>query len=107
MAGNTNGKVILAGFDLDEGEKPIINTLIDNYSKKIAHRLGFQEIKLTLKKSQHGKAFLHEIKGTLIVDGKQYKTDKTDYNLLSVISEVFEKLMREAEHKQRTSRQVK
>jgi|SRR3989344_5558494 len=106
MVEKTKGKVLLSGFSLDQGEKAIINNLIANYVEKIEHKIDFQEIKLRLKKSQRGKAFLHEVKGTLTVEGKQFKTEKTDYNLLAVISEVFEKLMSEAEHKKRTRRQI-
>jgi len=107
MVEKAKGKVLLAGFDLDYGEMAVINNIIDNYVEKIEHRIGFEEIKLTLKKSRRGKSFLHEVKGTLAVGGKQFKTEKTDYNLLKVLSEVFEKLMKEAEHNRRTSRQTR
>ncbi len=101
------GKVLISGFKFDESEKAAVNKVIENYVRKIEERFGFQEIILRLKKSLHGKAFLHEIKGTLVSEsGKQLKAVVTDYNLYSALSEVFEKLMREAENIQRTKRQM-
>jgi len=97
--------VFLAGFDVDEGEKALINNLIKNYVDKIKQRISFKEIRLRLKKSKMEKTFLHEVKGTLVTDGKEFKAEETGYNLLATISEVFETLMKEAEHKKRTKRQ--
>ena len=104
MATKAKGKVLLSGFSLDPAEKAIVDNLIRNYQNKIAERMEFEEIKLRLRKSKHGKTFLHEIQGTLIA-GKQFNAKVIDYNLFSAIAEAFEKLMNEAEHKERTARQ--
>ncbi len=101
-----SGKVVLSGFNLDPEEMIAVNNVVKNYSDKMNHKIGFKELRLRLKKSLHGKAFLHEIRGTLITD-KQYKSTVTDYNLYAVIAEVLEKLMHEAEHNERTNRQKK
>jgi hypothetical protein len=98
------GKIILAGFKLEQAEKAIVDNLIRNYKDKINERIGFKEIKLRMKKSARGKAFLHEVQGTLITD-KRFNTKVTDYNLFAALAETFEKLMHEAEHNQRTKRQ--
>lgn len=98
------GKVILSSFNLDPAEKAIVDNLIENYRNKIEERIGFQEIKLRLKRSKHGKTFLHEVQGILVKD-RQYNAQATDYNLFAAISETFEKLMHEAEHNMRTKRQ--
>lgn len=98
------GKIVLSGFSLDPAEKVMVDNLIKNYQNKIQEKLGFKEIKLRMKKSQHGKAFLHEIQGTLITD-KIFSAKVTDYNLFSALAETFEKLMHEAEHYKRTARQ--
>lgn len=98
------GKIILTGFKLEQAEKAIVNNLIRNYQNKIEARIGYKEIRLRMKKSRRGKAFLHEVQGSLITD-KRFTSKVTDYNLFSAIAEVFEKLMSEAEHKKRTSRQ--
>ena len=101
-----SGKVVLSGFNLDPEEMIAVNNVVKNYSDKMNHKIGFKELRLRLKKSLHGKAFLHEIRGTLITD-KQYKSTVTDYNLYAVIAKVLEKLMHEAEHNERTNRQKK
>ncbi|MEK6820729.1 MAG: hypothetical protein AABX71_03390 [Nanoarchaeota archaeon] len=108
MAG-AEGKIAVSGFKLDASEKAIVNEVVENYARKIEEKFGFKEIMLRLKKSRHGKAFHHEIQGTLIVeDGeKQLKAEATDYNLFAALSQVFEKLMREAEHGERTKRQIR
>jgi len=99
------GKIILSGFSLEPAEKAIVDNLIQNYKNKITEKLGYEEIRLRLKKSKHGKAFLHEVQGTLI-RGKRYNTKVIDYNLFSAIAETFEKLMREAEHEKRTRKEI-
>ena len=97
------GKIVLSGFDVDEAEKSILNNLIQNYEKK-AERLNYSEIRLRLKKTIKGKAFLHEVHGTMMTD-KMLNAKVYDYNLFAAVSEVLEKLMHEAEHNKRTSRQ--
>lgn len=103
MAG---GKIILSDFKLEAAEKSIVDNLIKNYQHKIQEKIQFEEIRLRLKKSQHGKAFLHEVRG-LMIAGKRYNAEAGDYNLFAATAEVLEKLMHEAEHNKRTSRQKK
>jgi len=98
------GKIVLSGFSLEPAEKAIVDNLIKSYKDKINERIGFQEIRLRLKKSKHGKTFLHEVEGRLI-KGKQYTAKVIDYNLFAAIAETLEKLMHEAEHDMRTRRQ--
>lgn len=98
------GKIVLSGFSLEPAEKAIVDNLIKSYKDKINERIGFQEIRLRLKKSKHGKTFLHEVEGRLI-KGRQYNAKVTDYNLFAAIAETLEKLMHEAEHDMRTRRQ--
>ena len=98
MVFENKGKILLSGFDLDPFEKASITSLIENHADKINEKIKFKEIKLRLKKSLKGKTFLHEVQGTLITD-KQFTADVTGYNLFSVIDEVFNKLMKEAEHR--------
>ena len=103
---NGEGKVIVSGFNLEESEKTAVSSIIESYKEKIKNKFGFEELKIRLKKSLHGKAFLHELQGTLISNEKQFKTETSDYNLFSALHELFEKLMHEAEHTKRTSRQI-
>lgn len=92
-------KVKLSGFNLDEIEMSIVNKVINKYAERIAERMRFDELKLDLKKERHGKAFLHEIKGSLKVGKNLFNSQIADYNLLKAIAEVMNKLIREAEHK--------
>lgn len=100
------GKIVVSGFKLDEAEKTIVDNLINNYKRKILEKINFSEIRLRMKKSAHGKVYLHEIQGTLIAD-KQYTAKVEDYNLFAALSDTLEKLMHEAEHSRRTNRQEK
>ena len=64
-------KISLSGFELEHSEQVRANELIERYLNKINDRLqDYQEIKLRLRKSQHGKAFLHEVEGDIILKGK-------------------------------------
>ncbi len=92
-----NKKITLSGFELEPAEKAVVERIIEKYKRKIQEKFGFKEIRLRLKKSKHGKTFLHEVKGTLIKE-KKYHAEVSDYNLFFAISEVFEKLISEMEH---------
>ena len=99
----TKGKVSLIGFKLEAAEKAIVDNLIKNYKHKIGERIPFEEIKLRIKKSQHGKSFIHEVQGSMIGE-RRFNTRVTDRNLFAALAETFEKLMHEAEHKQRKNK---
>jgi len=99
------GRIVLSGFSSEPAEKAIADNLIKSYKNKISERIGFDEIDLRVKKSRHGKTFLHEVQGRMISTGKQFNSKVTDYNLFSALAEVLEKLMHEAEHNMRTRRQ--
>ncbi len=101
MAG---GKIILSDFKLEAAEKAILDNLVKNYKQKIEEKIQFQEIRLRLKKSQHGKTFLHQVQG-LMISSKRFTAESSDFNLYAATAEVFEKLMHEAEHHKRTARQ--
>lgn len=95
----SEGSIVLSGFKLDGAEKAIVDNLVKNYKNKLQQRVKFKEIRLRMKKSQHGKVFMHEVNGTLSGD-KQFTAKAEDYNLFAAISEVFEKLMHESMHYQ-------
>lgn len=87
-------KISISGFELDMSEQQKVNEVIEKYLEKINDKLGdFQEIKIRMKKSQHGKAFLHEIEGDIITKEKIITSKYTDYNLLKALAEVFEKML--------------
>jgi|SRR3989344_6459592 len=94
------GRISLIGFSLEPAEKAIVDNLVRNYKHKIQEKVGYNEIKLHMKKSIHGKVYLHEVQGTLISD-RIFSAKAEDYNLFAAIAEVMEKLMHEAQHNQR------
>lgn len=99
------GNILLNGFELEKAEKAITDNIIQNYSHKLQERVDFEQLKLRLRKSPKGKAFLHEIDGELKTRRDRFTAKASDYNLFAVLAEVLDKLMNEAVHKQRTSRQ--
>jgi hypothetical protein len=99
-------KVSLVGFDLDPSEDEIVQNTVKTYVRKIEERTGFEQLKITLKKSRHGDAYLHEVQGELFSGKWRLSANTKEYNLLSALSEVFEKILNEIEHKKRTSRQT-
>lgn len=102
----TEGKIFLSNFDLEAAEKAIVNNIIKNYNRKITEKVDYDYIRLRLKMSPHGKAFLHQIKGNLKTDNKILTASAADYNLFSALADVLERLLNEAEHRMRTTRQI-
>jgi len=100
------GKIIISDFKLEAAEKAILDNLIKNYKQKIQEKLRFEEIRLRLKKTRHGKNYMHQVKG-LMISSKRYNAEASDYNLFAATAEVLEKLLHEAEHDKRTARQKK
>lgn len=95
------GNIVLSGFDLEPVEMIVVRKIVGNHVKKIAEKCEYDKVGITLKKSQHGKAFLHEIKVHLnLKSGANLTAEKADYNLYSTISEALEKILKEIEHKQ-------
>jgi len=105
-------KITLSGFELEDTEKSLVDNIVTNYQNKINRKIGYKEIKLDMKKSKHGNEFLHEIHGNLVVPKhseimgeKQFNAEVSGYNLFACLADVFEKLMREAEHKKRNPKE--
>lgn len=99
------GKIILAGFELDPAEIAIVDNITKSYNHKISERAEYDYIKLDLKKTQKGKQYLHQIKGSLKAGNLLFKSETEDYNLFSAVAEVLDKMLNELTHKTRTSRQ--
>jgi hypothetical protein len=102
-----NGKILIAGLDLGEAEKAIVNNLIQSYKSKINERAGFEELKIRFKKAQKGKAWLHEIDGELRAMKKMFSAKANDYNVFIAVNDVLEKLLNSMVHSMRTPRQKK
>jgi len=103
----TSGRVLLAGFELEEAERAICDNIIKNYSHKINERAEFENIKIRLRKSSKGKKVLNEIEASLKAQGQIFTARMTDFNLFSALADAMEKLLNELTHKLRTSRQNK
>jgi ribosome-associated translation inhibitor RaiA len=97
------GKITLNGFDLTDYEKSRIEKIIQKHEKKLLNITEYEEIFLRLKKSAHGKTFLHEIECKIITKKGIFNSKKTDYNLFAVVSEVLEKTIKEITHKNEKS----
>ncbi|MBU3913036.1 MAG: hypothetical protein KKB21_00365 [Nanoarchaeota archaeon] len=101
----SDGKVLLSGFDLDESEMVIANNVIKNYEHKISERTSYDYLRLRLRKSRKAKTFLHQVEGELKIKNKRFGAKEDGYNLFSVLAEVLEKLLNELTHTLRTARQ--
>jgi len=95
----------LNGFDIDESELGRIYNIISRYTGKIERNCGMAKIKIGLKKSVHGKAFLHEVKCIAETDAGMLTAIETDYNIFKAVSKCLERIWHESEHKSRTNRQ--
>ena len=99
------GNVYLNGFDIDKSELGRIYNIISRYTGKIERNCGMAKIKIGLKKSVHGKAFLHEVKCIAETDAGMLTAIETDYNIFKAVSKCLERIWHESEHKSRTNRQ--
>ncbi len=99
------GKILLSGFKLEEAERVIADNIIRNYKTKF-ERLGFKELRLSLKQkphSKHGRNTLYELKGQLEAE-KRFSSEASGLNPYLVMVEVLDKLLHEIEHNQRKIR---
>lgn len=96
------GNIALINFKLESAELKVVKKIVGDYVRKIQEKFNYQELKLRLKKKQHGKAFLYEIDAELYLleSGKTSRavTNVSDYNLFSCVAETMKKLISEAEH---------
>jgi len=92
------GKIILSGFDITKSEKAIVDNIIKTHEIKIEREIEYKALKLTLKKSQHGKEWLYEIKAKLDINNKVFNAEITDYNLFYAVAEALNKIINEAVH---------
>ncbi len=99
-------KIHLAGFDLPLEERERLQVNVEHYLKKIQEHVDFDVLELTLKKSARGKTFNHEVHGRLKARGKVLSAEVSDFNVFKAVSFALDKILHEAEHLKRTSRQV-
>jgi len=100
------GNIILVGFSLEPTEMIVVKKIIGNYTKKISEKIDYQDIKITLRQTEKAKSFLHEVEISASTEKGILAADTVDHNLYTALSEALEKVYSQAEHKERTSRQV-
>lgn len=103
------GRILLSGFNkLDPAEAAIVNNILKKYQTKL-ERFDFEYLKLDLKQKPHskgGKMTLYELKGLLKTE-KRLTSKSTSLNVFLIADEVLNKLLVEAEHRQRRKRQIR
>lgn len=93
------GNIVLVGFSLEPVEMIVAKKIIGHYAKKVGEKIEYQEIKIILKQSQKAQSFLHEIKVNVRTNKGVLVADTVNHNLYTALSEAFDKVDSQAEHK--------
>jgi ribosome-associated translation inhibitor RaiA len=99
------GNIILVGFSLEPVEMIVVKKIIGNYVKKIGEHIDYQDIKISLRKTEKAQSFSHEIEVSAKTSEGLLTSDTVNNNLYTALSDALEKVFNQAEHKERTSRQ--
>lgn len=95
------GNISLVNFDLDPMQAAVVRKLVGNYVKRLGEITEYKELKIRLRKHEHGKSVLHEIDANAyIIHGKEVtlNANSSNYNLYSALAEVLDKVIAEAMH---------
>ncbi len=95
----------LLGFGvLEPSEIDIVNSLLQNYLKKIENKTDYELLRLKLKMHQHSKIFMHELEAELFVHpGMSFGTEVSNKNLYKGIGLLMKKMIAEVEHYKKRS----
>ena len=96
------GNISLINMELDPMQMAVVKKIAGNHVKKLEGIASYKEIKIRLKKHEHGKAVLYEIDAKAIMsEGKDIilSANTSNYDLYSALSEALEKLLSEAVHR--------
>jgi len=108
------GNIMLAGFELEPIEVIVVKKIVGTYVKKLSENANYKSLKVTLKQHEHAKSFMHEIQAeAIITEGKTEKngrqiriaTSSTQRNLFAALDIALKKILHEAEHKARTTKE--
>ena len=91
------GDIVLVGFSLEPVEMIVVKKIIGTYAKKIKEKTEYQEIKVTLKKTEKGKSFLHEVNVDVKSSAGLLTSNITNNNLYTALSEALEKIYNQAD----------
>lgn len=92
------GNIKLVGFkDLEPLKLIVVKKMIGTYAKKISdHVAEFQELSLHLKPIHENpdkeNNIKYELQAKVIIEGKPYNSEITDFNLFFAIDKVLTKL---------------
>jgi len=93
---------------MENSERERVNALLDKYISRIETRVNdYEELKIRLKRSRHGKTFLHEVQGELLLKGRRLASKETQYNLYKAVSLMFQEILEEIEQKITSQKQHK
>ena len=82
------GNINLEGFDeLESGTLIVLKKIVGNYVKKIAEKIKFEKLELSLKK----EAEKYKMEAKLIIEGKEKKENVEDENLFFAVDKVLGK----------------
>ena len=101
------------GVELDDEERSLLDTLINEYSEKIKRELKKEAVvDLTLKVyekcGEDGKCGKKKYSLNLkIINSFVFKSDSYDYDLAKAIHKAFKKILSEIEHRLHVSNQNK
>ena|SRR3989344_1604985 len=92
------GNIKLVGFkDLDPSQLIVVKKMIGTYAKKISQSTEFQELSLHLKaihkNPEKESNVKYELQAKVIIDGKPYNSEITDFNLFYAMDRVLTKLI--------------
>lgn len=90
----------LIGFDeLDSAEMNIINSLLQEYVKKIDNKTDYELLRIKLKIHKKATTFMHELEAELFIHpGMSLGATMTHKNLYRAVAVILKKLISEADH---------
>ena len=92
------GRIVLSGFSLEPIEMIVVKKIVGTYAKKISEKGDYDEIKITLKKVEKNKMFLHTIKANVKLKNNKILSSESEHkNLYTALSEVLDKIYEQAE----------
>ena len=93
----------LQGFNiLDPSEIERLEEVIAKNLKKIKFRSDYINLRIELKIHEHAKEFVHEIKAVLFLKKNRIRAETSDKNIYKALQNVFDKLLSEIEHKNKS-----
>jgi len=97
--------VELSGFQLEDVEKEMLLGIISKALEKAEKTCEIEYAKISMKKSVHGKTFLHEIKCSMKTRMGAFNAKESHYNMFRAVAGCLEKITNEIGHKTRIARQ--